>query len=387
MPVAAIVSQYHDGHFAAALAAAETTIAAGTSSAALYDVAAASAMALGQLAQAEIWWRQALALDPQSPGIRTNFGVLLLALGRYAEAWPYYDSRSEVPGNQDVSMPPQIPFPLWQGESLAGKSILVWREQGLGDELQFCRFIPELKRRGAQRITLACKQPLKRLLPSLAGVDAVVSSGDSIGHHDFRAYLLGLPRHLGITLDTLPAALPYLHPGAADILTWRPRLPAAPFRVGLVWRGSTLHKHDRHRSLPSLAALAPLWRAANVAFVSLQKGQGEDEALAPPSGQPLTHLGTMIQDFADSAAIVSQLDLVICVDTAIAHLAGALGKPCWLLLPAVSTDWRWQSERADSPWYPGVMRLFRQTDADDWSATINEVALALRQWTGTQSDA
>jgi ADP-heptose:LPS heptosyltransferase len=126
--------------------------------------------------------------------------------------------------------------------------------------------------------------------------------------------------------------------------------------------------------------LAPLWAISGISFISLQKGAGEDEATTPPAGQPLLHLGSDIGDFADTAAIVSQLDLVICIDTAIAHLAGAMNKPCWVLVPAIGTDWRWFRERTDSPWYPGVMRLFRQTRPGDWSATISEVAQALRIW-------
>jgi len=134
--------------------------------------------------------------------------------------------------------------------------------------------------------------------------------------------------------------------------------------VGLVWKGNAAP--NPHRSLPGLSTLASLWSIPGVTFVSLQKGPGEDEAAAPPAGQPILHLGSDILDFADTAAIVAQLDLVICIDTAIAHLVGALNKPCWVLLPAIGVDWRWLQERTDSPWYPGAMRLFRQSKSGDW---------------------
>jgi hypothetical protein len=150
--------------------------------------------------------------------------------------------------------------------------------------------------------------------------------------------------------------------------------------VGLVWKGSTQFENDADRSLPSLDVLLPLGNVAGVNFISLQKGAGEDEAMSPSRGLHLTHIGSQLTDFADTAAVVTNLDLVICVDTAIAHLAGALGKPCWVLLPDYKTDWRWMTDRMDSPWYPGTMRLFRQQAAGDWSAVVAEVVATLDQW-------
>lgn len=150
--------------------------------------------------------------------------------------------------------------------------------------------------------------------------------------------------------------------------------------MGLVWKGSALHSNDVNRSLAGLPILAPLWSVPGVKFISLQKGQGEEEAATPPAAQPILDLGSDIIDFADTAAIVAQLDLVICIDTAIAHLAGALNKPCWVLLPASGTDWRWLRERSDSPWYPDAVRLFRQKKSGDWSAAINDVAQNLASW-------
>jgi hypothetical protein len=147
-------------------------------------------------------------------------------------------------------------------------------------------------------------------------------------------------------------------------------------KIGLVWKGNPKHHNDANRSLPSLATLAPLWSVPGVSFVSLQKGQGEEEGQSPPAGQPLLHLGTDLTDFADTAAIIGELDLVICVDTSAAHIAASLGKPCWVLLPREDIDWRWMREREDSPWYPQTLRLFRQAADESWSAAVERVRLA-----------
>jgi hypothetical protein len=164
-------------------------------------------------------------------------------------------------------------------------------------------------------------------------------------------------------------------------------VPTSGFRVGLVWQGNPKHRNDRNRSLASLAELAPLWRVPGTRFVSLQMGAGAAEARNPPDVQPLVHLGDELTDFGDTAAIVSLLDLVICVDTAVAHLAGALARPCWVLVPEVGTDWRWLRGRDDSPWYPGVMRLFRQHSRGEWQSTIARVAEALQETAAAAGEA
>jgi hypothetical protein len=225
---------------------------------------------------------------------------------------------------------------------------------------------------------LLCSPSLKPLLETVACVDAVITDAASIASHDYWSFPLSLPLHFGTTINTIPNALPYLHALPERLEHWHDRLPNKGAKVGLVWKGSALHKNDAYRSLPGLTTLAPLWSVPGVTFVSLQKGQAEDEAVESAADQPLIHLGTDIVDFADTAAIVAQLDLVICVDTAIAHVAGALNKPCWALLPALGTDWRWLLERSDTPWYPGTMRLFRQAKPGDWTETIRDVTKALR---------
>jgi len=242
-----------------------------------------------------------------------------------------------------------------------------------------------LKAQGLKHLALACKPPLKALFAGQSVADQVIGDDDwrpeMAAEFDFWCYPLSLPLHFGTTLENIPAKIPYLRAEPDRMARWATRLPRAAFRVGLVWKGRATHGNDANRSLPSLATLAPLWSIPDIAFVSLQKGAGEDEVGAAPANLPLTHLGGEVADFADSAAILSQLDLLICVDTAIAHLAGALGVPCWVLLPDFGTDWRWLEDRADSPWYPKVMRLFRQPVDGGWDSVVLQVLGALREWT------
>jgi ADP-heptose:LPS heptosyltransferase len=265
---------------------------------------------------------------------------------------------------------------------LAGKTLVVWPEQGFGDYIQFARYFPLLKQRGLARLTVCCSAILAPLLRTAEGVDAVISEDADLGDHDYWTFPLSLALRCkaedDLRLDTIPARLPYLHALPERSQRWQPELEKTGFKVGLVWKGAAGHKNDAHRSLPSLEVLAPLWDAPNVHYFSLQKGQGESEAEAAAAAGHLVHLGATIADLGDTAAIVAQLDLVICVDTAIAHIAGALGKRCWVLLPALGCDWRWYRERGDSPWYPGVMRLFRQRQSGEWSETIALMATALR---------
>ncbi len=335
---------------------------------------------LGRVEEAEHCLRHALAQMPESPQLRCYLGQLLLRLGRFDEGWTYHEARYNPRMSNQEKLLPDFPYPQWQGEALDGKSLLVWLEQGLGDGIQFCRYIPALKARGAYRITLVCPQPLFGLMATLAGVDQIISGDDSttsLDGYDYWALSLSLPLHCQTTLATIPAEIPYLHAPSADMLHLGAQLPVQGFRVGLVWQGNPRHSNDRHRSLPNLGLLAPLWSIPGTCFISLQKGRGEAEARQPNPAQPLVHLGDELADLSATAAVLAQLDLLISVDTSVAHLAGALGVPCWVLLPARNTDWRWLRERSDSPWYPG-MRLFRQKIPGDWPAVIEEVRGALR---------
>jgi len=335
---------------------------------------------LGQPVEAAAYFRRALAIDPGYANARWNFALLLLADGLMPEGWRFYEARSEL--EEPIIERLQLPVPEWQGEPLDGRSLLIWFEQGYGDEIQFCRFAAFLKKRWAVHITLCCPPPLFTLFASLAGVDVLhpAETGTlTLARPDFWTFPMSIPRQIGLALESIPADLPYLWPPAERLAKWRRRLPTDGLTVGLVWKGSAGHKNDQWRSLPGLDVLAPLWTVAGVSFVSLQKGRGEDEAASPPAGQPLRSFSGDVLDFADSAAIISHLDLVITVDTAVAHLAGALGKPCWVMLPAIRADWRWLRDRQDTPWYPGTLRLFRQQTPGDWPAVIRRVASELQR--------
>jgi Flp pilus assembly protein TadD len=334
---------------------------------------------LERFEEAEASYRLALSQQPDHADAAFNLSYLLLYLGRFEEGWRYYESRYSPQKKEQKVVAPNLSFPQWQGEPLLGKSLLIWPEQGFGDEIQFCRYAPLLKQLQPERITLICKPPLQPLFRTLEGIDAVFTPEDisQLPVHDYWTFLLSLPLHARNPPDHIPAHLPYLSALPQRIALWAPRLPNAKTRVGLAWKGNGSHKNDGQRSLPHLSILAKLWTVHDMAFISLQKGQGENEAKSPPEAQPLVNLGTDIRDFADTAAIIAQLDLVICVDTSVAHLAGAMGKPCWVMLPFVGTDWRWQRERLDSPWYPGVMRLFRQKSEGDWIFVVEEIAAEL----------
>ena len=336
-------------------------------------------------ADAEAAYRAAVDADPAYPEARWNLGFLLLAQGRLDEGWPWMEARYDARLARPIATPPRLPFPAWRGDSLAGRSIVVWPEQGFGDLIQFVRYLPLLKAAGAARVTLVCPEPLLPLLRGVAGADVVLGTGaaSQLAAHDCWVLMLSLPMHFHTTLATIPATLPYLAPDPARVRHWHARLgQAAPkaLRVGLVWRGFSGHVNDAQRSLPGLAALAPLLAVDGIDFVSLQRGMDQGEADPDAAQFGLPDVGAAIADFGDTAAVVAQLDLVICVDTAVAHVAGALGIPCWVLLPAVHPDWRWMQGRSDSPWYPDVIKLYRQHSPGQWQQLVAEMAENLRAW-------
>lgn len=321
--------------------------------------------------QAERCYRQAIALDAAYARARYNLSYLLLRQGRLAEGWQMLESRA-----RPTAFGGYFAFARWQGQALAGKSILICPEAGMGDMLMLCRYAPRLQALGAARVSLLCHAPLARLLRGAAGVDQVIAIGEDMAREgwDYWLPVLSLPGLCGTTLESIPAEVPYLQlpaPAAA-------RPAALPLRVGLAWKGNVRHENDGARSLASLDVLAPLGAVAGVEFFSLQKGAGENEVCRAIS---FVAGGAALQDMADTAALIASLDLVISVDTAVAHLAGALGKPCWLLLPDYLPDWRWLAGRNDSPWYPS-MRLFRQPALGGWDPLIAYMAEELRMFVG-----
>ena len=323
--------------------------------------------ALQRETQAERCYRQAIALDDSYANARYNLSYLLLRQGRLAEGWRMLEARP-----QPTAFGEYFRFPRWQSEPLAGKSILICPEAGMGDMLLLCRYASVLRGQGATRVSILCHAPLKALLQTLDGFDEVIAIGEAVLAEgwDYWAPVLSLPGLCGTTLETIPAATAYLRAQPQAVQDWAARLPPARLRVGLAWKGNAQFENDDARSLASLDALAPLGAVEGVQFVSLQKGAGENDV---STAITLAGGGAALTDMADTAALIANLDLVISVDTAVAHLAGALGKPCWLLLPDYLPDWRWLSGRLDSPWYP-AMRLFRQPSIGGWEPLIRHVA-------------
>jgi len=333
-----------------------------------------------RMSEAEAAFRRSLELKPNFVEAQWNLSLLLLIQGRYAEAWPYFESRYAPNFTEAYTRIPDFTFPQWRGENLSGKSLVLCHEQGLGDMIQFSRFVPVVKSLGVVYLTLVCDPALKTLFESIVGVDTVITDFATVEAHDYWSFLLSVPLYLGITLDKLPAQLPYLHALPERLSYWHDRLPQKGLRVGLIWRGNPENKNDAYRSISQFSILAPLWSVPEITFIALQIRQKLDDVEQFSDAQPIIELGSKLRDFADTAAIVVQLDLVICVDTAIVHLAAALGKPCWLLLPAVGSDWRWMLDRSDSPWYPGIVRIFRQIELNHWEKPIGEIAKELKSW-------
>ena len=332
---------------------------------------------LNRLEEAEACYRAVLRRQPDHQMAHYNLGHILLVTGRLEEGWPEIEWQAVT---HESGLRP-FPVPVWQGEALAGRTILLHAEQGLGDTLQFCRFATGLARDAT--VLLEVQPPLKRLMASLPGVARVFARGEALPPFDLHCPLAFLPRRTKAVLATIPAEIPYLAADPAQIAAWRQRLASMPgLRVGLVWAGGQVASQpeqlriDRRRSI-TLARLAPLAAVPGVSFVSLQKGAPSAQAAQPPAGLILHDFTGELGDFADTAALVEALDLVISVDTAVAHLAGALGKPVWLL-NRFDTCWRWLQGRDDSPWYPSL-RLFRQAAPGDWDGVIASVATALRQ--------
>jgi Tfp pilus assembly protein PilF len=321
-------------------------------------------------------FRKAVALRPDDPAAHFHLSGVLLLTGNFSDGWREYEWRLLKP---DFGIDKtRFPQPRWTGQDLAGKRILLHAEQGAGDVIQFSRLAGLLARRGAQTI-LACPPTLLRLLRTLDGISHLITNTQTVPDFDYHCYLLSLPLLLGLNLQTIPANVPYLHPQPEWAEHWRTRLMPLGDRnkIGLVWAGNPNYSNDHNRSIP-LSAFAPLAEISGVSFISLQKGdpQRSDAATAPPPPgfELIDHTGEIF-DYADTAALIANLDLVIAADTSVAHLAGALAKPVWTLLP-FHPDLRWMLDRSDSPWYP-TMRLFRQPRPGDWQTPIRQIADAL----------
>jgi hypothetical protein len=300
-----------------------------------------------------------------------NLALALLTRGDLHEGLEEYEWRWR--GYQGARLP-DLGQPLWDGTPLGDdRTLLLWAEQGLGDTIQFVRYAP-LLRRFAGRIVLSCQPSLTQVMASAAGRDAVVPAGGALPPFDAFVPLMSLMHRLGTRLETIPAAVPYLGADAGRVAALAPRFRGAGFKVGLVWSGNPKHGNDRHRSVP-LALLRPLLTVPGARLFSLQVGARAEDIAAEGLAGVITDLAPDLADFADTAAAISQLDLVVTVDTSVAHLAGALGRPTWLLLPWTA-DWRWLAGRPDSPWYPS-MRLFRQPRYGAWEPAVEDIVASL----------
>ncbi|MGA2442349.1 MAG: tetratricopeptide repeat-containing glycosyltransferase family protein [Tepidisphaeraceae bacterium] len=321
-------------------------------------------------------YRQVIRLKPDDARTHNNLALALLTRGDFQQGWEEHEWRWKC---KDFPSPARnFAQPQWDGCPLENRTILLHAEQGVGDAIQFIRYVPLVARRGG-RIIIECDTELQRLFRTMAVTYQIVPPSQPPPPFDFHCPLLSLPRVFGTNLANIPKDVPYLHADAEDVGRWQHRLAEhSPLvKVGLGWAGSPAHKNDRNRSM-KLATLAPLGQLPGVRFFSLQKGAAAAEAKTSPPGMKLVDWTEELKDFADTATLISNLDLVIAVDTAVAHLAGAMDKPVWTLLPFAS-DWRWLLERQDSPWYP-TMRLFRQPSRGDWDSVIARVGEALSLW-------
>jgi Tfp pilus assembly protein PilF len=318
---------------------------------------------------------RALALRPDFGRAHFDASMALLAIGQFARGWREFEWRFRVEGaEQDIRGFRQ---PQWRGEEpVSGETILLYAEQGIGDTIQFCRYAPMVAARGA-RVLLEVQKPITALLAQLPGVSQVIARGEEIPAFDRHCPLLSLPLAFGTELATIPAPPSYLCADADRRDRWRERLGAksAP-RIGLVWSGNPLHRNDRARSIP-LETMSRLCRPG-IDFVSLQKDVRTDDAAVLRTHPAIRNCGESLEDFSDTAGLIACLDLVVSVDTSVVHLAGALGKPVWVLLP-FAPDWRWLLDREDSPWYPSA-RLFRQPRIGDWDTVLGRVAAELEQF-------
>jgi tetratricopeptide (TPR) repeat protein len=327
----------------------------------------------GKAHQAIVMMEKKLRQHPSS-ALHAHYALALLISGRMREGWDQYEFRwLQEPL---LSWRPKFFKPVWAGQDLRGKTILLRAEQGYGDFIQFIRYAPYVKALGAT-VLLEVREELRELAQTAAGIDRILRSDEPHPSLDYYIHLLSLPRVLGTELDSIPADVPYLAADPGRTARWAEHVrDDNALNVGIVWAGSPTHLGDRFRSL-SLRDLAPLRAIEGVRFHSLQKGPAVAELVTDRGGEAIVELGSKLVTFADTAALIDRLDLVISVDTSVVHLAGALAKPVWTLV-AIPGDWRWLEEREDSPWYP-TMRLFRQRAPGAWDDVIARLKAALEE--------
>jgi tetratricopeptide (TPR) repeat protein len=351
--------------YAEALASCDRALAADPVYAGAWNARGVCLQHLGRHDEAIASFDKALAIAPQFAEAHHNRGLAYLRNGDFAAGWPEAEWRWETAQLRKEN----FPFPAWRGrEPLAGKKILLHAEQGgLGDTIMFVRYVPRVVAMGA-RVALALPSPLIPLFSGMDGVERVLAPGESMPPPDLHCALMSLPLAFNTSLATIPAEVPYVAPASDLVAKWSRVLGSDRLRVGLVWSGNPGHLNDRNRSIP-LEKFAPIIGQSAIDFIALQPDVRPHDPEVLRRHPEIRHFG---QDFANGAAIISLVDLVISVDTAWAHLAGAMAKPVWIPLPAFP-DWRWLLEREDSPWYP-TARLFRQTTPGRWDDVIARIA-------------
>jgi tetratricopeptide (TPR) repeat protein len=331
---------------------------------------------LGRFEEAMASYTRCLQIRPNFIGAHMNLAFTWLRRGDYARGWAEYAWRLK---NRAFSSRPSI-MPEWDGSPLAGRRILLVHEQGLGDTIQFARFALQFKRQGAGAVILQCPEKLIDLLSRSPGIDRLVPQGQAPPDHDVYCYLMSIPGLMAMSVDAIPAEVPYIFPDPDLIGRWRCELAGVSrLKVGIIWQGNPRYAADRDRSIP-LIHFEPLARVPGVQLFSLQKNDGIEQLDDLAGRFPITDLGCRLDGttglFPDTAAVLENLDLCVCCDTAAGHLAGALGVPVWVALPTFS-DWRWMIDRTDTPWYP-TMRLFRQEEPGVWGPVFERMASELR---------
>ncbi|HIJ62133.1 MAG TPA: tetratricopeptide repeat protein [Rhodospirillaceae bacterium] len=365
------IAQHQQGQLAEAVAASTIAIHIRPDFAEAYNNRANGLKDLGRPRDALSAYKTAIILNPDCPEAHCNEAYARLLLGDTGAGWRKYEWRFR--GGAGDLAPRAFRQPLWDGEDITGRTVLLHAEQGLGDTIQFCRYAAMVKAGGGS-VVLEAPASLLRLFSGLDGIDRLIPTGNPLPDFDLHCPLMSLPRLFDTTLETIPAPRPYLSVEKRLQRKWEKKLAnGGRMRVGLVWAGNPVNRNDRNRSLP-FAELAPLWQIPGINWYSLQTEERRHDLEAAPSGL-VTDLSPHLKDFAETAAALSQLDLLVSVDTAAAHLAGATGCPAWVMLP-FAPDWRWLLGRDDSPWYPSLS-LFRQTERGNWADVVARLAEAL----------
>jgi tetratricopeptide (TPR) repeat protein len=328
----------------------------------------------GKLDEAISSYLRALQINPEFAEAHCNLALALLLTGDFRQGWKEYEWRWNLKDRSRYDVTQQV----WDGSDISGKTIFLYTEQGFGDTIQFIRYAPLLAGRGA-KVIIECQKELQSLIHHVKGIDSVITREDPLPEFYAHYPLLSLPTLFDTTLASIPADIPYIVTDGKIVRKWeeRTRSDNARMKVGLVWSGNPKYKADQSRSI-LLENFLQFWKVDGISFYSLQKGKAAEQVKESPEEIKIVDFTDEINDFSETAGLIENLDLVISVDTAVAHLTGALGKPIWTLLPS-SPDWRWMLNRKDSPWYP-TMKLFRQQTRGDWIPVIARVLDELKDW-------